>query len=485
MSSIKKPLDNRPLFLEVVDKMLDYHFSEGALFHIALLHFINQLDMQELSSGQFSLAIKEFYKIPIIEENIDLLSKLIQTKYEQQLTGISPSPQSRSTLSDSASEDMGDSSSDVDASSAASEVAGSASDKKVPVELEFDTHTLIDNISSWVDEHYSPVDERHDHDSSRGIRRMDSLSLLLAPHTSMSACVAVTIDLSKEPQLMIGANIDKEGTQDKIFEEIRLKLQIIQGYLAELKSIDHKTIDPHKLEGYAQELIQRLSSHTSSSLPPSLLEQAAKKIIHAVLLDDKTFNPEEKEALTNINASTIIIPKIFPADSYAMEIYATQAGVLTKKNIELSTVPRGTNIRDIHAEQLIARLLFVENRIRIDKPYTFGISKLCCGTCENYLSRHPVRFRGTHNQTYKGVVHLDTGDKELIPHQRRAITHAWRSPANSTDEEVGFRPMDYSARASAASSGFFSGGAEKHTVEPVSNDKETKDKPPIEKPKYS
>ena len=211
------------------------------------------------------------------------------------------------------------------------------------------------------------------------------------------------------------------------------KLRIIQGYFAELKGIDPATFPPERLEAFAEELKNRLLKDTRSAMPQDVLIQAARKILHAVLIDDKTFSVEEKYALMNQNAYAIILPKASPAGTYSMQVHRHYRGSQTSTSFPLPNVPRDTKINNIHAEQLIARLLFKVLGIRTASTYTFGISKLCCGTCKNYLDEYPVRFRGTHMQLYQGVVNLDRGSVEPASSARRATTHQWRSPGDTPD----------------------------------------------------
>jgi hypothetical protein len=240
--------------------------------------------------------------------------------------------------------------------------------------------------------------------------------------------------------MIIGANINEDGFQEKVILEVSTKLQIIQAYLTELQTIDPRIFNLEMLDSSACELKNRLLSRTKTHFPHDVLEQAAKKIIHAVLLDDSTFTPQEKYALMNQHTLTIILSKINPKGGYLMDVSHINRGAVLKNEYPLAKVPFHANINNIHAEQLIAHFLFEILKIKTDSTYTFGISKLCCGTCKDCLSEYPVLFRGTHNQTYQGVVHLGTGRLESASKERRATTHAWKSPDYTPDRPVYGRP---------------------------------------------
>lgn len=457
LKSGKQPTDKSDTLFNLVNARVDQHFVEGSGLFFAFNFFINLLDEQKLSKEQLSKAIERFSELPDISDALRILHNNVLEEYRLKITPPSTkkdasevlmgtSPLS-ATMSDEADEDDSRSgfyasgssgaaeSYDASASSAAAAISYGELllSSGQPFKQTFNQERLITQIEEWVNDRYSLIDEREYRQNDRHIRRMDSLSRLLATQSSLSAVLSVTIDVSKDPHLIIGANIDEDGFQEKVILEVSTKLQIIQAYLTELQAIAPRTFNLEMLDSSACELKNRLLSRTKTHFPHDVLEQAAKKIIHAVLLDDSTFTPEEKYALMNQHTLTIILSKINPKGGYLMDVSHINRGSLLKNEYPLTKVPPHASINNIHAEQLIAHFLFEILKTKTDSTYTFGISKLCCGTCKDCLSEYPVLFRGTHNQTYQGVVHLGTGRLESASKERRATTHAWKSPHYTPD----------------------------------------------------
>ncbi len=482
----------------LVKKAMRDNSEADSIFIEAFVAYSDLLEAQALNSTQYNQAIIRFYEIPVVNTMLEQLKALVilQASHLALLKASLSSSASLNPLGkesdshpsefliDSGSleessaswqfgQDEGDSAPSLSSASeddpfSALEVS---SDSKLSIEklmvglsdedsasaravspsskvsmenlkLTFSMEEVHAGIGLWVDERYSPVDERVLSSGVKRQRRMDSLSRLLSLRSSLSVCSAVTLNLINEPHIVIGANVGKDGSQDEIAGLTADKLALIQRHLREISASDIASIDSSKLDWLAENLFRDLFTTGGSSMPPDVLLQAARKIIHAFCIDGETFSADEKIMFLT-HSSTVILLPILTDKGYRMLAKQIRAIGCTNSSYPLPMVPMDTSVHNIHAEQLIARYLYEEREI--DTPLTFGISKLCCRTCFESLKNYPVTSRGTHNQEYEGVIDLHSGRRRAESSARRATTHSWPSPKDTPDRDLLKRPADEEA----------------------------------------
>lgn len=432
--SVEPPL--RKIIHERTSSIIDEYFAENSFLTVAFELFLNQLSQHKLKTPVFNRAVLGFDDLPDVVDFCAQLKERIQIDIDREVQ------QSLKPRKSSVSCSESDLSQTESYRESFDDIVFSSLDDASPTQLsgeqlhfDFCLATLEETINDWVTEQYSPVDERVLTNDTRRLRRMNSLSRLLSLRVTWSACTAVTLDHSVDTRLVIGANIDRQDSQETIFSSTCSKLRLIQQYLTDITSKNLKTIDGSTLDELAKELVSQLMSGGNTSLPERILWQAARKIIHAVCFDDETFTETEKRAFLNHAPATIILPKL--AASGAMQMQVRHLGLV--ENVDsifpLPTVPEGTSLKFIHAEQLIAYFLFEELRISPDTPLAFGINKLCCRTCYENLQQYPVVVHGHHNQSYQGVVNLYNGKRATESGTRSATTHPWNSPKNTPDRK--------------------------------------------------
>ncbi|AHE66623.1 hypothetical protein [Legionella oakridgensis] len=388
-------------YFELAKAAVTINAEEGSVFAIAFHSFLTELEKQKLSRSQLDAAVRRFNEIPDIQNILDQLSERLKV--------LGPSPESNQML------------------------------LRLSPRTSEEIIAMQENISNWVAHEYSPVDERVAACDARRIRRMDSLARLFALNSSLSACTAVTLDTSEVPRLVIGANVGKQGDQEIIMAVIAKKLRIIQRFMQ--KNAEKLTLSCplSELEVHAKTLIKALFPERTIGDDPDtqtqVLLQAAMKIIHAVCIDDTTFTAEEKQAFGVDAPAVILLPTMQGALLKMQGRHITAKGWLDSE-FDLPPVPVTTSVKDIHAEQLIARYLFVECEHPHDESFIFGISKLCCRTCFDHLITYPgVLVRGHHGQSYQGVINLRNGEIPTESSARRATTHAWPSPKDTPARE--------------------------------------------------
>ncbi len=307
-----------------------------------------------------------------------------------------------------------------------------------------DINIVNENIREWVYDRFSPVDERILSTDDRRTRRMDSLARLLSLNASLSACTAVTFDLSNIPKIVIGANVGDQEEQMTVVTLTESRLAIIREFLTD--SLKHHQPEHYQdrlsitacLDALSQKLVSQLPANGH---PQEVLIQAARKIINAILFDKQTFSDKEKSLFSKNTPAKILTPQIID-DKARINIY----DVMNKATdaIPLENLKKSTGIKNIHAEQLIAYYLFVSLKIQMSPdikfPLALGISKLCCLTCFNHLKAYTelgfLIVRGHHGQIYLGVVDIGTGEASKQFSTRRATTYAWPSPTHSPDKTL-------------------------------------------------
>jgi hypothetical protein len=383
---------------DLVQLFIGANCEEGTFFYTAFKLFIQRLEHHKLAQKQITEALITFFQIPEVQMALTDLQKTILLQFRQQ----------------------------EEASLKASTAALLSSPKKpeIPV-IPVDPKSLQTSIEALVDSAYSLADERISSCEQRKLRRLDSLARLLAPQLSKSPCVAVTLDTSSTPpRLVISSNIANEGEQDSLANEILLKLQIIQRGITDITKIEH-ILSEEGITRAAEALIEELKRRTSFAGTESTLKQAAIKLIKTICYDRKTLTTPEKDAF--LNPEPLMLLPIHEREYYMdARTYSAGGTSFTSHRFLLDKVPLETKISDIHAEQLIARYFFEE--LKTTEQRMIGISRLCCKICYENLKTYPIIVRGSHAQSYKGVIDLRTGAQATDEPTRRAVTYAWPSP---------------------------------------------------------
>ena len=402
----------RQRLMELQSRLMRSNLEEGSFFTVAFERYAAQLELHGLNTIQMGEAFSHFADIADVNEAVKRLQCSILSHARVQNYTLD-------TPDDNPTEEP----------SALSKVI--SHDPKI----DFSADQLQQNIDEFIDERYSPVDERVLSCGERRLRRMDSLSRLLLPGSHISACTAVTLDCSETPTLIIGSNVDKNGYQERIVEEITLKLNTIRQTLTTiLADADmQQDTDEISLDSLAQQLVEKLRP---SPFPNEVLHQAARKLIDAICFDNETFTKEEKQAFVNTAPATIILPTV--GDGCAgMQVHLLNSENHIVKHYSLTKISKVGSVKYIHAEQLIAYYLFEELNIKPKpgEPLVFGISKLCCPTCFINLKKYNkfgeediLAVRGHHGQVYLGVVDLTSGISNRSSSIRPGTTEQWSSP---------------------------------------------------------
>jgi len=398
--------------------------SNNPIFKSALTTLVNELGHQKLNKNQATVAIKRLIEIPGIREALHELADqiIVQANLLLELPDIAE---------------------DVAAISALP-----------PADPEFfvtlDTPLFEANLHQWVVQEYSPVDERVLTSDERRLRRMDSLSRLLSIKPTLSVCAAVTIDTAVTPRVLMGMNVGKNGEQNLISMAIENRLNIIKNYIETISfAVAEGTFS--NLAASAEELVRELLPHGGNGVPEEILLQAATKFLHAMCFDKLTFTEEERKAFRSKASMVIILPKV-DEQGCKMEVRSLTDEEWIISTIDLK-IQQKISIKDIHAEQLLARFMFRDAAVKPEGNVIFGISKLCCRTCFDNLTTYPdIITRGHHGQFYQGVVNLNNGQSPTSSSTRRATTHAWPSPKDTPDRDEHHTRSDGAALSSAASS---------------------------------
>ncbi|GGI79800.1 hypothetical protein [Legionella impletisoli] len=312
------------------------------------------------------------------------------------------------------------------------ESQGSFEKEDAYLRFPYDPSALTAELTQWVEDEYAPVDARIEVSKHRRVRRYDSLARILASQKpSLSVCGAVTIDTTTvEPRLIIGANISfSEGAAD-FLKEIKAKLSVLKSFFSMYRFGYADLPDPSHCHELSLKLFHDLfptyldSTQTGKEI--SALEQAVFKLTHAVLYDSETFSEEEKDAF--LNTAVILLPSIVEDHIELLVTHATPRGFL-QSHESLHPLLDARDLRYVHAEQLIATYLYMHLEIPKETAYIFGISKLCCATCSEFLEEYPnVIFRGHHQQQYEGVINLNTGIRSPLTTVKKGPTAADSSP---------------------------------------------------------
>ena len=305
---------------------------------------------------------------------------------------------------------------------------------------------IQENLNTWVAEQYAPLDQREHITDDLKPKRMDSLARLLAIDTDLSACSAVTIDAStNDPRLIIALNVTTDGTQEKIFRQVDIRLTIIKNHLEETSRYipeaeeHHQAIDEltWEIERRSQDLVDRLSAVTQSKIPSDILLSAAKKIMFSYYLDNEPFTPKEKSAFL-INAPAIFLLPQSGSYGLQMQVIEVIPSGTTSRDIELTGLSDKATVRGIHAEQMINQFLFNSIKSPPRSPRVIGTSKLCCETCYDNIKTNPNAIvRGRSGKLFPGSVNLSTGEVATSSSEiRHAPTDAKPSPKDTPEQRL-------------------------------------------------
>lgn len=460
----------RKKLYELVTQTLTHNLGDDGFFTIAFGMFATILDDQNLTAANYKAAINHFRELPEVQDALLQMQEHIILQFrspiaeDEEARGDDiPVPESLEAASESPSSivdypaivmssplgctplhDALEGSDDprisvfpplaelsVTVSKAADHTYRPMTPKALFV-VPFSSDMLQEGIEEWVEERYSPVDERVLSNHERRLRRLDSMARLLSLKMSLSACTAVALDLSAAPRIVIGANVSINGEQEKVFEAIASKLNIIQRFLTRISLDERKVIDSAHLDILANELASSLLANSSTT--KDVLVQAARKIIHAICFDPETFTEREKRVFLLFGPGIVVLPLIADKAHY-LQVRQLGADACAPTNFALPMVPAATHVREIHAEQLVVRYIFEELKVRA--PLMVGISKLCCDTCIRYLQLYPlVTIRGTHGQIYTGVVNLADGYRPTEGSKRTGNTKYLASPYDTPERSL-------------------------------------------------
>lgn len=315
-----------------------------------------------------------------------------------------------------------------------SRMSDEVSDAELVVIID-DYKTIQESLTQWADDEYAPVDERIESSRHKKIRRFDSLARILSSQeTSISVCSAVTIDTTQvtTPKLIVGANLSHASAGADYLREIRHKLDILKRFYTDFAYGFKELPDETHCEDLSHTLYKKLfPSHTTYRErmdEANVLEQAVYKLTHALLYDDITFTDAEKGAFLVSSASIVLLPTV---DNHAVQQqinYFTPRGLIQVNN-RLKHDLEGHELKYVHAEQLIATYLYDDRGIPKGTRFIFGISKLCCATCSDFMKAYPgIEVRGHHQKHYQGVINLATGMRSPTSSQRTGPTGPKKSP---------------------------------------------------------
>ena len=408
------PLRGRNLH-ESCNCAIKENMKEGALFNVIIKALNSALEHCKKSSKEITQIFLEIEKaienVPGIKEAFDTLTLIISNVLNKQLFG-----------------------------------------EKESFIYPFIPEQISSLVTQWIKDKYHPRDERVQKSDAKKVRRMDSLSRILASQqASISVCSAVTIDLSTStPQLIIGSNLGYDGLQDKAISEINRKINLLkQCFWEHLNlNIPPPFIDQTTIWLLAEKLFVQLFPDTDPKAPITKIKELVKavyKVLDAVCYDNETFSQEEKHVFTPYAPVLILLPKIND-NSVHMQIYKRIGNIYNVTYTQLDAIDNKTQISHIHAEQIMAYYLFKVSKEKPSTSYTFGVSKLCCTTCYDYLNSYPaIIVRGHHGKQYEGVAHLinaiQTPTKSST---RNGPTFSWPSPEKSPlKEALHKRPRSY------------------------------------------
>lgn len=256
-----------------------------------------------------------------------------------------------------------------------------------------------------------PLPERHSLDKSVALRRMDSLSRLLALETKYTPCVSVTF---YNGELVISSNapnldiISAELLTDHLVKKMALIQEFIRQLLDGVELGSNPEVTKITFSAQAQLLaaatIAQITDPKNGGIGDVLpstpsarrrktaslhLENALLKLGQHCLLSVLT-NGKQGFTLLELNAlladrATIVLPNV---------------EVLGKKQL--------------HAEQAI--LYYLREYTDFDSEEDtviahIGISKLCCQACHDVLNKEErIGIRGTHGMSFPNVYDIDSDD---------------------------------------------------------------------------
>jgi|GEM_PF-5505983 len=286
----------------------------------------------------------------------------------------------------------------------------------------------------------------------RLMRRMDSFARLLALNTDISACTAVSVHGG---QLYIAANVSGDVPQAEMARMFKGKLEVLRTFIKDLNTDEGLiTVESSMLKPMIEECITKLIDIGGSPFNVLLLEQALFKLVDA--LQPRVENPlqpsmngfseaERSAILDSENQTTLLMQKgryNKSKNKLFIEAYetakASSDGQRYKMPMPMELQDR--NLKDFHAEQLIA--YYLQNEKHVDLKDTekaeirIGVSKLCCATCYDALKHFErVELRGTHGIRYAYVADIfsntSVNPNSTPQQQKKPITFANPSPGDT------------------------------------------------------
>lgn len=280
--------------------------------------------------------------------------------------------------------------------------AKGACDEMVLVE----TKNALEVFKNWLNSHQIKIDTRNYREDDRIVRRMNALARLIKPRNSESACTAVT--LVSETLYVSMNNTGPKFDFKSIVEVSMTRLNILLNYPV----VKNPNLTYEEFIGkFAPDIIKE-SFHLE--MPLEVLTQDLAKLVDSLHL-----KPDEFPELCALLSESLQIIFLYPKNNQEYVVF--NAKTLESQNILIDNAPKQINKKDIHAEQILVNYLFEYNKLPSDQIVRLGVSKLCCGTCIEFLTHYPqVQVQGTHGKKYENTYNMKTkeptsGDELLNP----------------------------------------------------------------------
>lgn len=285
-------------------------------------------------------------------------------------------------------------------------------------------------LQAFYDENFKPRDKRKQIDS-RPIRRMDSLARLLSLSPGESVCSACSLH---NGSVVVAANVTKQSFQQQVADALFYLLDIIYCFINEMKNADSYL----NIEKAAGNIIDKLLSKNSSTLPRKILLTALAKLTYSVHFDDGAFSKEERAEFLKKKFSIQIILPSFENKQSRYLLY--KSGCDDIVNIAMPGKSCCATVRNIHAEQILAKHILSGKGHSYSEEalLKIGISKLCCLDCFVNLQKLPVQTRGCHGLRYEGTFQVFETNQALSfkTPPRKAPTCAVRSDPRSPTRSI-------------------------------------------------
>ncbi|WP_173237652.1 hypothetical protein [Legionella antarctica] len=282
-------------------------------------------------------------------------------------------------------------------------------------------------IDRYINAQSQRIDTRIQDDADILVRRLDSLARLLTVSSRYSSCLALTIH---EDTLWVSLNRDKEELFRGVLLLIKQRVDFIKNTIEKYKEEDYDTLLKVTVPGLVADLIKI----GGSTIPAENLTQDFAKLIFANGSNCSRLSSEQKKTLTLDDKRVVLLHA--GRDKENTKAMGVEVTELTDQELGQSSfhrLPLRLNkpplYRQFHAEQLMIHYLRELGMLDPENPVRLGITKLCCYTCDKYLSDTPeVLKRGTHGLAYEGTFNLHTGEAAQANGLNPRVTHPHRSP---------------------------------------------------------